>query len=645
MIEHFTDPYPDEILYSVWARYSDQVQYPRKHDVFRELLGGSARSPVVEFPRYLGYFVDHLPFGHHYTVDWFIDHHTLLPFYSSFMPPERLTCVREIMINGGASNALHRKVGVIIHKTASPHWLRYCPECVEHDRNFFGECYWHRLHQVLGVEICPLHKTFLENSTVPTRRPHEARKFISAEQTIQAISPRKAVSSPFYNILMNIALATRYLLSNRQGRTDPDFLRMQYHSLLLQRGFIARDGQIRVCDFLIAFTDYYPSELLRLLHSELQQIRFPGESWPSLIFLSRGAQHPLRHLLVLHFLGCSVEEFFHQHFQPQKPFGEGPWPCLNPACEYYLQRNITSYQLKERTDRPVGRFACECGFTYTRTGPDQSPEDIFRRESILSYGPHWEMKLSEYWADLTVSRKDILSRLGINPNTLRWLVIKLQLPIPRNPSRVKTSKEPKQYSLETISRYREQWLDLIEGAPGESRTFLQRKRPDLYRWLSLHDKEWFMTHSPSRKTRQKPIARKVQLRSLGEVVVFEVKESLDIRTADAVYATARQLMTISDPLEIVSFKAIFKNVPQVISVKRRPKDYPRTVQDLQEVKETRKAFSLRKIQLTLQKYQEERICPTLWQFVQRAHLAKNTPRSEIIQQALDEAMGVLSQFA
>jgi len=358
MIEHFLDPHPDEILYSVWARYSDQVQFRNKQDVFQELLGSWKLSAVVEFPRYLGYFVDHLPFGHHYTVDWFIDHHTLLPFYSSFMPPERLIRVRESMIKGKAIYSLHRKVGVVSQKTASPHWLRYCPECVEHDRKLFGECYWHRLHQVLGVEICPLHKTFLENSTVRTRGHHAVREFISAEHTIQAILPRKAESSPFYNILMDIAHATRYLLSNPQVRTDPDFLRMQYHSLLLQRGFIAREGKIRVCDFLIAFTDYYQSELLRLLHSELQQIRTPMMMWPAKTVLSHGAQHPLRHLLILHFLGCSVEEFFHQRLQPQKPFGEGPWPCLNPACEYYLQRTITSYQLGRRTDPPVGSFTC-----------------------------------------------------------------------------------------------------------------------------------------------------------------------------------------------------------------------------------------------------------------------------------------------
>ena len=288
---------------------------------------------------------------------------------------------------------------------------------------------------------------------------------------------------------------------------------------------------------------------------------------------------------------------------------------------------------------------CECGFAYTRTGPDQSPEDAFLRESILSFGPRWEMKLREYWTDLTLPRKDIPSRLGISHKTLKRLIIKLQLPIPRNPSWVKTSKGSKQYSLETIARYREQWLDLIEESPGESRNSLSRKRRGLHDWLYSHDKEWLLTHSPSRKTPQKRISRVVQIRSLGEVKVYEDKESLDIRTADAVYATAHQLMTISDTPKRVTLKAIFKEVPQATAVRFRPKDFPRTVLALHEVIETREAFSLRKIKVTLQKYLEERIYPRPSQFLQRAHLGKDPSRPEIIQQALDEAMSVLSQFA
>lgn len=125
----------------------------------------------------------------------------------------------------------------------------------------------------------------------------------------------------------------------------------------------------------------------------------------------------------------------------------------------------------------------------------------------------------------------------------------------------------------------------------------------------------------------------------------EDKESRDIRTAEAVYTTARQLISPSDAPKRVTFTAIMKEVPQVAGVKYRPQDYPRTVQALQKILETYEAFALRKIKETLQKCLEERICPRPWEFVRRAHLKRDIPQPESIQQSLDEAMIVLSEFA
>jgi hypothetical protein len=62
------------------------------------------------------------------------------------------------------------------------------------------------------------------------------------------------------------------------------------------------------------------------------------------------------------------------------------------------------------------------------------------------------------------------------------------------------------------------------------------------------------------------------------------------------------------------------------------------------VLETKEAFGLRKIEGTLQKYLEERICPGKWLFTKRAGLGSALLRSQIIQRALDEAMTALSQF-
>ena len=72
MLTYFPVPYPDELFYSVIARYSDVMQYPSISAIFRELFGAN-KMPSVLFARGLQHLVKILPEGHSYTVDRFID--------------------------------------------------------------------------------------------------------------------------------------------------------------------------------------------------------------------------------------------------------------------------------------------------------------------------------------------------------------------------------------------------------------------------------------------------------------------------------------------------------------------------------------------------------------------------------------------
>lgn len=106
MIPCFPTPLPDELLYSVCARYSERMQYSDKQFLNRELFGDKNIATVVDLPSHLSHLLSILPPGHGYTVDRLIDEHTLLPFYSPFLPLERVNRIREHMIGVGGS-AIH----------------------------------------------------------------------------------------------------------------------------------------------------------------------------------------------------------------------------------------------------------------------------------------------------------------------------------------------------------------------------------------------------------------------------------------------------------------------------------------------------------------------------------------------------------
>ena len=88
-----------------------------------------------------------------------------------------------------------------------------------------------------------------------------------------------------------------------------------------------------------------------------------------------------------------------------------------------------------------------------------------------------------------------------------------------------------------------------------------------------------------------------------------------------------------------------KDAPQVAKMRHHPDAFPLTVQALQEEIETLEAFALRKVKFALQHFVEKQICPKRWRFLQQAHMGSKTPQSLKAQQALKDALNILSQYS
>lgn len=501
MIEHFLDPHPDEILYSVWARFSDHVSYPSKSDTFLELFGSRDVRPSIDLPCRLQCFVDALPQDHSYTVDFFINRHTLFPYYQAFLPIERSQIVRNTM-TFGIGKGVHERTG-IIRRIFPPLWLRFCPVCVAEDKREFGECYWHRLHQLPGVEICPLHKVLLENSSVRMRNGDMSQDSIfSAEEAIKDVPLYGTSSSPFFDTLLFIAQESSYLLEHPLLILDMRILHQKYHTLLAQRGFITPQGRLRVVELFNSFQEYYPQDLLSLLQCNLRNTRQLDSQWLGRIFKRPESKetpvlHPLYHLLVIHFLGFTLKSILSQDIPTLAPFGIGPWPCLNPICKHFRQKKILFYQLPDANKNRtlVGRFSCECGYKYSRVGPDTSSDDAFRGK-VLSHGTVWDNKFCELWSNTTVSMNKICSILHTSYSSLNNHARRLELPVPRGSLYTTTNEKRPTRRGKDRFWYREQWLALIENFPGETRAKLKVRAKGIYSWLIYNDREWFDIHSP-----------------------------------------------------------------------------------------------------------------------------------------------------
>jgi len=96
------------------------------------------------------------------TFDYLIKNHTMFNYYARFIKYEKRKKAYKAMLKmeGGYYNLLSIPVSKV------KRYLRYCPECAKEDREKYGETYWHRLHQMMGVNVCTKHKCYLVDSEV-----------------------------------------------------------------------------------------------------------------------------------------------------------------------------------------------------------------------------------------------------------------------------------------------------------------------------------------------------------------------------------------------------------------------------------------------------------------------------------------------
>ena len=328
MIGHFPVPYPDELLFSTLARLYRRLGKPCMTTFIEYVYRNPVRKIPVFLPRQLGCLVNSLPPGLH-TIDELVDNHTLLPVFLPFLPDRTRTKVRNgVVASSGAS--VFARVGMISGPIAFPRFLRYCPACVEADRETVGEAYWHRLHQVPGVHVCCEHNVFLENSNVEIRSNVGDLVTPDDKDAITARRPRRVSSKdPDHCVLFNLADDVRWILANKPS-SSIDQIRASYRHLLAERGLASKSGgTVDVLSLTDRFKGFYTDKVLRLLECEIPES--VKTNW--LVRMTRSldkAIYAVRHLLFIRFLGLTAEQFFNGNHL-RRPFGDGPWSCLNPA--------------------------------------------------------------------------------------------------------------------------------------------------------------------------------------------------------------------------------------------------------------------------------------------------------------------------
>jgi len=634
MITIFLDPYAEEILYSTIARNAVTLNYPNLRSVGVTYFGDPQTIATVALPCRLEYLITHLPPHTVHTVDTLIDEHTLLPLFSPFLPPGRVAQLRSDM-SGGQGMGVHMRAGLMASTVPLPGTLRFCPVCATEDRERYGEWFWHRQHQVPGVHVCSKHCVWLEKSPVLLAQRQTRHAYVTAEDALPSFpSPRTLLNTSRESKLLSIAQSVEWLFVEKISPPDLEHLRDQYVRKLVQLDLASFAGRVRISEVLKAFTAFYTEELLAFLHCHLD-IQSQDHWLARLIRKPDGALHPVQHLLLIQFLGGAISDYLSSRAESPAPFGSGPWPCLNPACSYYNTGVIGSCTITfppGLSGRPSGSFACTCGFTYGRVGPDVGRGDMYRRGKIIAVGHVWESTLRDYWNDPSLSVNKIAERLGVDPRTVKLHAQRLELPMVRTKKK-KALVMPSQrisramYGTKIAQSYldsmRTAWQKACEVQGHRGRKYVRREVPRVYTWLYRHDRNWLEQHLPPRKG-PKPVRR----------VDWAAR---DAKIAQLIPAVAQQLQSRQGSPRQVTIAAIGRAIGYAAMIQQHLDLLPLTAIALAECEESRITFANRRIQWASAQFHKQALVPKRWELVRLAGVERLLANA-IIQKALDAAM-------
>ena len=557
-------PYPDEMLESWLARYQLRRGLRRNEDVSYTLLGLKAGGSSRSLP------VNHLPLlaaklDPRMNLAWedLFNLHTLGPYYLAFAPQAR----RAEAMRSIAALEYRAVLKLGFHRAAPkpPRGFRYCPVCATEDREGYGEAYWHRIHHLPGTMVCPTHGVQLNATSVPIYGSEAYSR--PAELIIpKQMEPASMSLDPF---MVSLAFQSEWVLRNHH-LIDRDKALRNIRWALWDSGIVRYGRRVLQADIDAALRDRFSSQFLE--HLGLLQ---PGTTikWgAALVNGSRAQWHmqPTRYILIAMLARDNIADVV---LDDPRPFGEGPWPCLNPAAQHKGDLRIHDYELQffnsyDKGYAPKAVFRCSCGFEYWRRGPDSTGRDRLRMDGVVQYG-----ELFHRTVRARHSNGDPISHIAQDYG-IAWVTAKAII--------LGGEHEPKSATRARIEDRLDQAKATITAAlkakPQASRTELYWKHTGLYRCIKRHDPDWIEATIPSRVGGRAPLGLALRFRP----------DYVDRELAAHIRDQAKSFRSQGHPHRISTSKLLrsASHVAAPATVQRHLQELPRTRRAIEECNET-----------------------------------------------------------
>lgn len=595
MLSFFPKIHKDELLFSALNRYHHQSGNITLKQTTEDLFGKKKIYIIPDLTTDLELLSNKISNFEKVNIDNWIDNHTLYNYYTNFNSDLIKQVIKDFMIKGNGENKLHYLTGQMASTVKEPTYFKYCSKCLQYDIEKYGEAYWRTYHQLPSVFVCIEHNQLLENSSVYFRQESPLSDSLSIENYFNAVNiSENNFTKINLALLLNIAEESYKITIQNYHFSQVELLEIyRYH--LREKGYMRGNGRIDQIKLREDFIKFYDVEFLKLMQSFPSGI--DGECWLRAITRKhRKVFHPIRHILLIHFLGKSVDTIYDNNDKSYNPFGKGPHLCLNAAANHYHKPVITDLRVTTCCDtkRPVGTFYCLCGFVYSRRGPDKTQEDKKKIGRIKQFGDIWLKQLNYLINEEKLSFRTCAKRLKVDTKTVFKYANKDSV----------VKKENKEYQNEGL---RNLWIELMSEYPQHTRTELRKINPSLYMRLYRSDKEWLSKNSPD----------KVNKKVNNQRVNWHVR---DLQILEEVQNAYTELKNGVKPKRITISK-LGKLTKRSSLLEKKLHKLPKTKEFINNIIESVEEFQIRRIKRTVEQLDKEDLL--LWKIRRKAGIKES----------------------
>jgi hypothetical protein len=208
---------------------------------------------------------------------------TLAPLFIYFLPSHKSTILLGL-VTINATEAIRACQLVCVREKESLS-IKYCPECARTDAHNFGVSYWHRSHQIPGIESCSSHQIQLVHFPLKGR----------SRLNLCLYPPLDVESTPCSKLSLEFAQYS-YDVLQQASQNGKGFKLEYFKEQLKKHGYVTNEGYYRrkhILKNLYQFTQGLAHKTEPLFPDSAADYRYI-----SYLLSEKVTQHPIKYLLL-----------------------------------------------------------------------------------------------------------------------------------------------------------------------------------------------------------------------------------------------------------------------------------------------------------------------------------------------------------